>query len=88
MRAALSERLDPIVAEKGKRMFVTSRLNLLLPAPLMCTPQVSARQYHSPTFPGDGTIDLAVVVTPKSGLPVSGLRQQDFTGRYPYRRRT
>ena len=60
-------------------MFTNSRLDLLLPLLLLlCTPQVSARQYHSPTFPGDGKIHLDVVVTPKSGPPVSGLQQQDF----------
>jgi VWFA-related protein len=56
-----------------------SRLGLFLLVPLLCTPQISARQYHSSTFPGDGMIHLDVVVTPKSGPPVSGLQQQDFT---------
>jgi len=62
-----------------KRMFINSRLNLFLLVPLICTPQVSARQSHSQTHPGDGKIRLDVVVTPKSGPPVSGLQQQDFT---------
>jgi VWFA-related protein len=60
-------------------MFIDSRLGLFLLVPLLCTPQISARQYHSSTFPGDGEIRLHVVVTPKSGPPVSGLQQQDFT---------
>jgi hypothetical protein len=41
---------------------------LLLVLPL-CTPQISARQYHSPTFPDDGKTHRDVVVTPKSGPP-------------------
>ena len=60
-------------------MFIDSRFGLFLLVPLLCTPQISARQYHSSTFPGDGEIRLHVVVTPKSGPPVSGLQQQDFT---------
>jgi VWFA-related protein len=60
-------------------MFTNSRLGLFLLVPLLCAPQISARQYHAPTFPGDGKIHLDVVVTPKSGLPVAGLQQQDFT---------
>jgi VWFA-related protein len=55
-----------------------SRLGLFLLVPLLCTPRISARQYHSSTFPGDGQIHLDVVVTPKSGPPVSALQQQDF----------
>jgi len=60
-------------------MFSNSRLGLFLLVPMLCAPQISARQYHAPTFPGDGKIHLDVVVTPKSGPAVSGLQQQDFT---------
>ncbi|HEY2546488.1 MAG TPA: VWA domain-containing protein [Candidatus Acidoferrum sp.] len=60
-------------------MFINSRLGLFLLLPLLCTPQVSARQSPSPTSPGDGEIHLDVVVTRKSGPPVTGLQQQDFT---------
>jgi hypothetical protein len=60
-------------------MFIDSRLGLFLLVPFLCTPQTIARQYHSSTFPGDGKIHLDVVVTPKSGAPVNGLQQQDFT---------
>src|SRR5580704_13076585 len=60
-------------------MFINSRLGLFLLVPLLCAPQISARQYQAPTFPGDGKIHLDVVVTQKSGPPVSGLQQQDFT---------
>jgi VWFA-related protein len=56
-----------------------SRLGLFLLVPFLCTPQISARQYHVPTFPGDGKIHLDVVVISEAGLPVSGLEQQDFT---------
>jgi hypothetical protein len=60
-------------------MFVNSRLELFLLVTLLCAPQVLARQYHAPTFPGEGKIHLDVVVTPKSGPPASGLQHQDFT---------
>jgi VWFA-related protein len=60
-------------------MFMNSRFGLFLLVPLLCTSRIPARQYHAPTFPGDGKIHLDVVVTPKSGSPVSGLQQQDFT---------
>jgi len=56
-----------------------SRLGLFLLVPFLCTPQISARQYHVPTFPGDGKIHLDVVVISEAGLPVSGLEQQDLT---------
>jgi VWFA-related protein len=52
---------------------------LFLLVPFLCAPQISARQYQAPTFPGDGKIHLDVVVTPQSGAPVSGLQQQEFT---------
>jgi VWFA-related protein len=60
-------------------MFVYPRLDLFLLALLLWMPQVSARQNDSPTQPRDHKIFLDVVVTPKSGLPVNGLQQQDFT---------
>jgi VWFA-related protein len=69
----------PILVGKGERMFINSRLNLFLLVALLCTPQISARQYQAPILPGDGKIHLDVVVTSKSGPPVSGLQQQDFT---------
>jgi VWFA-related protein len=59
-------------------MFLNSRLGLFLLIPLICTPQIFSRQNHSAAHPGD-RIYLDVVVTPKSGPPVSGLQQQDFT---------
>ena len=60
-------------------MLINSRLGLFLLVLLLCTPQISARQYHAPTFPGDGKIHLDVVVIPGSGPAESGLQQQDFS---------
>ncbi len=60
-------------------MLINKHGGVVLLVSLLCAPQISSRQYHSPTFPGDGKIHLDVVVTPKSGSPVSGLQQQDFT---------
>ncbi len=54
-------------------------LELILAASLLYTPVASA-QLASPTpAPADNRIHLDVVVTPKDGSPVSGLKQQDFT---------
>jgi VWFA-related protein len=44
---------------------------------LLCATGVAAQQENAPSAPG--AIFLNVVVTPKSGAPVSGLQQQDFT---------
>lgn len=63
----------------GSPMFVNERFGILLLVCVLCTPQISARQNHSPTQPSDGKIHLDVVVTAQSGLPVSGLQEQDFT---------
>jgi VWFA-related protein len=60
-------------------MFTNSRFDLFLLLSLLCAPQVLARQNNLPTQSGHGKIYLDVVVTPKSGPPVSGLQQQDFT---------
>jgi VWFA-related protein len=59
-------------------VFINSRFVLFLLVPLLCTPQLSARQNHSAAHPGD-RIYLEVVVSPTSGPPVSGLLQQDFS---------
>jgi VWFA-related protein len=59
-------------------MFINSRLGLFLLVPLLCTPQISARQNHSAAYPGD-RIYLDVVVSPKSGPPTKGLQPPDFT---------
>ena len=48
-------------------------------AALLLAPAVPAQQLVAPTEPRNGRIYLDVVVTEKSGLPVSGLKQQNFT---------
>ena len=45
---------------------------------LLIAPLLSARQQASPN-PAGRSIDLDVVVTPKSGPPATGLEQKDFT---------
>jgi VWFA-related protein len=60
-------------------MFINSRLDLFLLLSLLCAPQGSARQNNSAIPSGQVKIYLDVVVTPKSGSPVRGLQQQDFT---------
>ena len=60
-------------------MFIRARLGLSILALLLSTAAVSAQQISPSSQPGDGKIYLDIVVTPKSGPPVSGLQQQDFT---------
>jgi hypothetical protein len=60
-------------------MFINSRLDLFLLLPLLCAPQGSARQNNSATPSGQAKIYLDIVVTPKSGPPLRGLQQKDFT---------
>ena len=60
-------------------MFINSRLRLFLLVPLLCTPPSSARQNDPSTQPHHAKIYLDVVVTPRSGPPVTGLQQEDFT---------
>ena len=56
-----------------------AHLGLFLLLPLLCTAVASAQQSTLPTQPDDGKIYLDVVVTSKSGPPVAGLQQKDFT---------
>ena len=58
-------------------MPMKSHLGLFLLVPFLCT-QISARQNHSAAHPGD-RVSLDVVVSPKSGPPMKGLQQSDFT---------
>jgi VWFA-related protein len=61
-------------------MFNDSRLGNLLLASLLCAAAASARQPAPQSQAGaTGAMHLDVVVTSKSGPPVSGLAQQDFT---------
>jgi VWFA-related protein len=60
-------------------MFMRALVGLFLLVPLLCTAAASTQRDSLPTQPDDGKIHLDVVVTPKSGPPVTGLRQEDFT---------
>ena len=60
-------------------MFTNRCVNLFLLALALWAPQISARQSVSPAILSNSKIHLDVVVTPKSGPPVSGLVLQDFT---------
>jgi VWFA-related protein len=60
-------------------MFINTRGFMLVVA-LLCAVGVSARQQAPPNqLAGAGTVVLDVVVTPKSGPPVRGIDQKDFT---------
>ncbi|HTZ60319.1 MAG TPA: VWA domain-containing protein [Acidobacteriaceae bacterium] len=63
---------------------MVSRTALILASALACTAPSFAQRNPSPTQtppaqPASSQIDLDVVVRPKSGPPVAGLQQQDFT---------
>jgi VWFA-related protein len=60
-------------------MSIDARLGLILLVLLLRAAAASAQQDGPLTQPGNGEIYLDVVVTPKSGPPVAGLQQQDFT---------
>src|SRR6202451_1749776 len=60
-------------------MSIHDRFGLLLIATLLCMPGLFAQQNIPPTRAAASTIDLNVVVTPKSGPPVADLQQKDFT---------
>ena len=60
-------------------MLATARRWFLVLAPLLLAIVVSAQQQTPVLERANGAITLDVVVTPKSGPPVSGLQQQDFT---------
>ncbi|MGB8494474.1 MAG: VWA domain-containing protein [Candidatus Acidiferrum sp.] len=60
-------------------MFTGARLCLSILVLLLSTVAVLAQQGSPTSQPGGGRIYLDVVVTPKSGAPVSGLKEQDFT---------
>ena len=60
-------------------MPIARRLGLLIFAPVLFVAVLSAQQEASPTPATATTIDLDVVVTPKTGRPVADLQRQDFT---------
>ena len=60
-------------------MSIHDRFGLLLFATLLYMPGLHAQQNIAPTRAAASTIDLDVVVTPRSGPPVADLQQKDFT---------
>jgi VWFA-related protein len=60
-------------------MFANARVGFLLLLPLLCVSPLFAQQDGPLSPSASGRIYLDVVVTPKSGPPVTGLTQQDFT---------
>ena len=60
-------------------MFINARLGFFFLVPMFCAATVSAQESSPLTPPDNSAMFLDVVVTPKSGPPVSGLQQEDFT---------
>jgi len=64
---------------RKERMFISAQLLCIFILVSMFYTGAASAQEPSPTHQPDTSINLDVVVTPKSGPPVSGLQQQDFT---------
>ena len=60
-------------------MFNNARLGFFFLVPVFCVATASAQESTAPAQPDNSAMFLDVVVTPKSGPPVSGLQQEDFT---------
>src|SRR5271166_6839324 len=60
-------------------MFGNVRLSGLRLIALLCIAAASAQEASPQAQATGGNIYLDVVITPKSGAPVAGLQQQDFT---------
>lgn len=60
-------------------MFIDARVGLFLLVAMLSTAAASAQESSPPAQPATDRIYLDVVVTPKSGPPVSVLQQEDFT---------
>jgi VWFA-related protein len=60
-------------------MFINARLGLFILVSMLYAATASAQESIAPTQPDNSTVFLDVVVTPKSGPPVGGLQQEDFT---------
>jgi VWFA-related protein len=60
-------------------MFSNSPLTCFFLVTFLCASAASAQQSSPQTQPDSGKIFLDVTVGPKSGSPVAGLQQQDFT---------
>ncbi|HXO88643.1 MAG TPA: VWA domain-containing protein [Candidatus Acidoferrales bacterium] len=68
-------------AEAGPNIPMSLRLRNLLLLVVFAAVASPAQQNvpRPPQVPDDGKMHIDVVVTPKSGIPVEGLQQQDFT---------
>lgn len=60
-------------------MLINARLGLILLMPLLCAAPASGQHVSPQVQPGSAKIYLDVVIAPKSGQPVTGLQQQNFT---------
>jgi VWFA-related protein len=60
-------------------MSIRASIGVVLLSPLVWASVLFAQQNVPPTSAPESKIDLDVVVTPKSGPPVAGLEQKDFT---------
>ncbi len=60
-------------------MFIDARLNCFLVVTFLCTAAASVQQHNPAAQPANHTICLDVVVTAKSGPPVTDIQQQDLT---------
>src|SRR5277367_4748564 len=60
-------------------MFINARVGFFFLVLMSCVATVSAQESTAPAQPDNSAMFLDVVVTPKSGPPVSGLQQEDFT---------
>jgi VWFA-related protein len=60
-------------------MFIDARLHCFLVTALLCTTAASTEHHNPAAQPASQAIRLDVVVTAKSGPPVTDLQQQDFT---------
>jgi VWFA-related protein len=67
--------------ELTQHMMIYSRFKMFMSIALLCASAAAAQQPPAQTTqpPDDSHIRLDVVVAPKDGAPVRGLRQQDFT---------
>jgi len=60
-------------------MFISARLGCFLLTVFLSSTSAFSQQSTPPPQPANDMVNLDVVVTPKSGPPITGLQQQDFT---------